>query len=316
MMLASSVVAASCVELSKRSTGTGKMSSSPLTIMLVVELLKLSFSFGSLFIHYRHLVPLVWSNRSGLLLSCVPAFGYAVSNSTFIHSFNFMPTVYALVLGNMKMPFTAVAHYLVFRRLLEMKQLLALLLIVFGALLIQLDPMRHCNKGGLLSENMFLGSIFVVISCIASAISGVTSEKILKADTSLPVHVENTKLYFGGALVTFLSLVAANSEAGVVGAVGAVFTSISNLNIFMLVYVCCHAANGLAVSLVLRELDIFAKTVNAALSMMLVAVTQYFFFGASITLEGGIGIGVICTSLFFYYETAISKAREKAVLPS
>jgi hypothetical protein len=70
--------------------------------------------------------------------------------------------------------------------------------------------------------------------------------------------------------------------------------------------------NGLGVSTVLRDLDIFAKTIFAAVSMAAVAASHSLVFGTQYTVESSIGMLLIMIALYFYYETAITKFRKIA----
>ena len=225
-----------------------------------------------------------------LFLYSVPALCYFVSNNCMFYIIRELgPTTFQIT-NNLKTLSTAILMRFVMSHKLTWTKVKALVLLVCGTLVTQLQPVlqpsRDQNQGAFAS----IGYAAVCVNAFAAGLGGVYSERLLKGKATgrnESLHWQNCQLYFFGVIFGFLSL----SMQGDVGRKnlydgfnGAAFGTVFAL-----------AACGILVSYVLKYLDNFAKCFVNALSMLVVGVVH-----ASTSAEGlrlPLVIGVVLTSV-------------------
>jgi drug/metabolite transporter (DMT)-like permease len=169
-------------------------------------------------------------------------------------------------------------------------QVKALVLLVCGVLVTQLQPSSRSSQTGFQRRSAVTGYVAVCVNSLAAGLGGVYSERLLKGKATVhneSIHWKNCQLYFFG-VVFGLVYVIMQSEDGLENMyVG--FNGAAVWTVFVL------AACGLLVSFVLKYLDNFAKCFVNALSMMVVGAAH------ATTSEEGLQlplvIGIVLTSI-------------------
>ena len=225
-----------------------------------------------------------------VFLYCLPALCYFISNNCMFYIIRELgPTTFQIT-NNLKTLSTAILMRFVMSHKLTWTQLKALVLLVCGTLVTQLQPVlqpsRNQNQGVFAS----LGYTAVCVNALAAGLGSVYSERLLKGkatgrDESL--HWQNCQLYFFGFIFGLVSLLTQDDDGRkniYDGFNGAAFATVFALS-----------ACGILVSCVLKYIDNFAKCFVNALSMMVVGVVH-----ASTSTEGlqpPLLIGVVLTSI-------------------
>ena len=271
-----SVAATLCAEASKTQDGTFPYSS--VLIPASVEALKLLIS-GVIIIGlklFRVPTHAVFKPRTFVLYS-VPAFCYFISNNCMFYIIKFLGPTNFQILNNLKIIATGILMRLFLGRQLSWMRWKALLLLVFGSVVSQLN----CSEAG----GSITGYVYVFINSFAAGAGGVISEKLLKGDPNQPnesIHWVNIQLYFFGMLFGISSLVYGekDSETGF----------LSGLNFWAYATILSLTVCGLLVSFILKHLDNFAKCFVTACAILIVATMHASSNGVRIPLNLLIGI--------------------------
>jgi len=184
---------------------------------------------------------------------------------------------------------TALLMRFVLSHKLTWTQVKALVLLVCGSIVTQLQPASEPLRefqGNFVS----MGYVAVCVNSLAAGLGGVYSEKLLKGKATgrnESIHWQNCQLYsFGGVF----GLVSILMQTG--GKLGNMYDGFNNAAIGTVVAL---ATSGLLVSFVLKYLDNFAKCFVTALSMIVVGVAHASTSGDGMQLT--LVIGIILTSI-------------------
>jgi len=223
-------------------------------------------------------------------LYCVPALCYFCSNNCMFYIIRELgPTTFQIT-NNLKILSTAILMRFVMSHRLTWTQVKALVLLVCGVLVTQLQPSSRPSQTGFQRRSAVTGYVAVCVNSLAAGLGGVYSERLLKGKAT--VHNEsilwqNCQLYFFG-VVFGLVYVIMQSEDGLENMyVG--FNGAAVWTVFVL------AACGLLVSFVLKYLDNFAKCFVNALSMMVVGAAHATTSDKGLQLP--LVIGIVLTSI-------------------
>ena len=133
----------------------------------------------------------------------VPAFAYFLKNNMMFYGLKFLNPVQFQLLGNLKIPATAVLYYLMMKKPLSDLAWLAVLLLTIGLTVTQL-------KGD--QEVAITVSSVLVMSVISllSAFGAIATEWLMKSSATRAaesLHIQNLWLYFYGILFNLLAIV-------------------------------------------------------------------------------------------------------------
>ena len=199
------------------------------------------------------------------------------------------PTTFQIT-NNLKTLSTALLMRFVLSKKLTWTQVKALVLLVCGSIVTQLQPASMTSQESTQGKSLLIGYVAVFVNSLAAGLGGVYSEKLLKgkvAGRNESIHWQNCQLYFFGVvfgLVSILMKTGDKLENIYDGFNGAAFGTVVAL-----------ATSGLLVSFVLKYLDNFAKCFVNALSMLVVGVSHSSTSGDGIRLP--LVIGIVLTSI-------------------
>jgi len=225
-----------------------------------------------------------------LFLYSVPALCYFISNNCMFFIIRELgPTTFQIT-NNLKTFSTAILMRFVMSHKLTWTQVKALVLLVCGTLVTQLQtlsqPSGNQNQGDFAS----IGYAAVCVNALAAGLGGVYSERLLKGKATgrnESLHWQNCQLYFFGVIFGFVSVWTQEDDGRKTlydGFNGAAFGTIFAL-----------AACGLLVSFVLKYLDNFAKCFVNALSMLVVGAAHALISAEGLRLP--LLIGIVLTSI-------------------
>ena len=159
------------------------------------------------------------------------------------------------------------------------------------------------------SQNVWIGVIAVVISCLSSGFAGVYFEKALKTSDSSgekpSVWLRNVQLgIFGGAAAIIGMVIKDGSEIAENG-------FFQGYNAMVLFVVFQQAIGGLIVALVVKYADNILKGYATSLSIIISAIASIFLFSFSLTIVFGIGTGITIAAIFVYGYKPAEEAKMK-----
>jgi hypothetical protein len=200
------------VHMAKDADGT--FGFSPVSVNLLVELVKTVFALGTLLIYGtgRPGPPLYRSIRSFAAdashnrLLAVPAALYAVNNYLkFVMQLYFKPTT-AKMLSNLKVIVIALLMKSVMRRHFSVHQWEALFLLVAG---ITINQLQNCAAVAATADVLAPAAILYTLGSITvPSLASVYNEFALKRHMDTSVLLQNFFLYFYGALFNLMGLAA------------------------------------------------------------------------------------------------------------
>jgi UDP-galactose transporter len=221
----------------------------------------------------------------------IPAFCYFVSNNCMFYIIRELgPTTYQIT-NNLKVLSTALLMRVFLARKLSWVRWKALVLLVVGSVVAELN-----GDGGHIRGSA-LDYFFVLFSCFASSTGGVFTEKLLKGKSDArecdSIHWQNIQLYFFGVLFGWLAFVVKNTDHSTNG----IFTGFNSAAYAMIV---SQTMLGLSVSFVLKYIDNIAKCFVAAVSMLCVALLHTSMHGEMIPVRLIVSIVLIFFALERY----------------
>lgn len=250
-----------------------------LTVNLLSETLKLVVSLGL----YARLPATARSHRAlqtrEVFQFAIPALLYALNNALLFAIVASIRPVLFQLLSTTKTVFTALLFRIVLKRALTITQQAAVVLLASGAGVSRLGNCDSVNAGSGSGEDVapiisaeWLGVLLTLITCLASSLSGVINEALLKRDGSLhSLFLQNALLYGWGVLINAMALGVRDSAAlAEFGFFGGYAPPVALL-------IATNAAMGLSISAVLKHCDnlvrVFAHVCAMLLSMLIDTAT-------------------------------------------
>lgn len=285
-----SVAATLFAEASKSADGTYPYNS--FMIPCTVEAVKLFASSAFLVISIiKGETGVITFNPIRFATFSLPALCYFISNNCMFYIIQLLgPTTFQIT-NNLKVFATGILMRVFLGRKLTWLRWKALLLLVLGSAVAQLQ----CENLHVHSSR--LGYVLVIVNCFAAGAGGVLSEKLLKGQDNEMVdsiHWQNMQLYFFGLLFGLVSLRTRHSISSTASGIFVGFNIWAYATVFSL------ATAGLLVSFILKYLDNFAKCFVAALSIIFVAMLHGAMSQDPLNMELVIGIVLTCMALEQY----------------
>ena len=294
-LLLCTVSATVFAELSKSNDGSYPYNT--FVVPCAVEAFKLLVSALTLLVlHARGDSVKVSFSYSNFAMFAIPAFCYFVSNNCMFYIIRELgPTTYQIT-NNLKVLSTALLMRVFLARKLSWLRWKALLLLVVGSVVAELNG----DDGGRVRGSA-MGYFFVLFSCFASSTGGVLTEKLLKgksdARESDSIHWQNIQLYLFGVLFGWFAFVVKNTDHSSKG----IFTGFNSAAYAMIM---SQTMLGLSVSFVLKYIDNIAKCFVAAVSMLCVALLHTSMHGETIPVRLIVSIVLIFFALEQYNNNA------------
>ena len=227
---------------------------------------------------------------ASFLLYCVPALCYFISNNCMFYIIRELgPTTFQIT-NNLKTLSTALLMRFVLSHKLTWMQVKALVLLVCGSIVTQLQPTSQPLRENTQGVFMSMGYVAVCVNSLAAGLGGVYSEKLLKGKATgrnESIHWQNCQLYFFGIVFGLVSILSQTDDK-----LGNIYDGFNGAAIGTVVAL---ATSGLLVSFVLKYLDNFAKCFVNALSMIVVGVAHASTSGDGLQLP--LVIGIVLTSI-------------------
>ena len=193
---------------------------------------------------------------------------------------------------------------MILKRYLTWLQWKAIILLVLGATIVQLNE-KDCeadmfkeskiyNSNSHSDRGVMTSYAFILLNAFFSGAGGVFSERLLKGEDLLAtecIHWQNLQMYFWGILWGLFPLVL--SESSTVN----ISESFADFNLPACLAILTLAASGLSVSYILKYLDNIAKCFVATLGMIFVAIYEKTLDPYAMTPTLNLILGIILTGI-------------------
>uniref|UniRef100_A0A061RH02 Cmp-sialic acid transporter 1-like isoform x1 n=1 Tax=Tetraselmis sp. GSL018 TaxID=582737 RepID=A0A061RH02_9CHLO len=229
-------------------------------------------------------------------LYIVPAICYFLHNNLmFMVLGDVNPWTY-MIIANLKIATTAVMFRVLLGRRLTKLQWHALVLLVAGTLISQVDD---CSKHGLLAisyQSLFEGLLLGLFSAMA----GTYTEMFLRAnDDSL--YWQNAQMYFFSFCCNIVNVLLQGVVSRKKGFPLSPTVLFAGFNAYALLSVLVLAFAGLLVSWIMKHTNTIVKVYSNIAGMFFTMMASHFFLGMSITLPTILGFTTVCTGSALYY---------------
>lgn len=300
----------------------GRIPFSSASVVLLIELAKLLFSFSFLLPEFKrgHKLPL--PGPKTVLTFCVPAFLYCINNNLVVHIQLYLDPASFQVLSNMKIVTTAVLYKLIIKRHIPMKQWISLGLITIGGFTNSYAGIINDHNDEEIRESMdrtshlphqifvtFFGVILMLMYCTISGLAGVYTEYILKRQHKLSLHLQNTMLYIFGVFFNFWAYMLESMpgdahSAHVSGRRSSsssstgFFSGYSGLTVLIIV---TQAANGLIMSVVMKHASNITRLLVIACAMIVTTILSVFLLSLQLNFHFLLAFLLVVTALWLYH---------------
>ncbi|GAB4818460.1 hypothetical protein N2152v2_005506 [Parachlorella kessleri] len=286
---------------------SGKFAFNPVSVNLLVELAKTLFALVTLGTGrpgppmYRSMRSFAKDAAHNRLLA-VPAALYAVNNYLkFGMQLYFKPTT-AKMLSNMKILVIALLMRSVMRRTFSIFQWEALLLLVGG---VTVNQLNYCTKEA--SGDVFSAAaiMYTIGSITVPSLASVYNEFALKKHMDTSVLLQNFFLYFFGMCFNLAGL----SIFWLLGAITPA-TMFAGFRQVVVLLVLNNALQGILSSFFFKYADTILKKYSSTIATIFTGLMSAGFFGHQLTLNFCIGVTIVFISMHLFFSTGGTKGKE------
>lgn len=184
------------------------------------------------------------------------------------------------------------AVFILHKKLLR-TQWLALIVLILGVVLVQLNQTDAPSKSVGPEQNRFIGFTAAVSACVLSGFAGIYFEKILKG-SDITVWMRNVQLSL--LSVPFGLVTCFISDGDQIRSNGFFY----GYDYFIYYLVVLYAAGGLLVAVVVKYADNILKGFATSLAIVISCIASIFFFNFNLTLQFSFGAFLVICSIFLY----------------
>lgn len=291
----------------------GKYNFHPVAINLMVETAKLIFATATLIVNgtgrpgtpmYRSMRAFMRDAHHNKLLA-VPAGLYAVNNYLkFAMQLYFKPTT-AKMLGNLKILVIAVLMKGILHRTFTVFQWEALVLLVAG---ISVNQLNYCTKDGGGDLMVMAAALYTLGSVTVPSLASVYNELALKKHMDTSIDLQNWFLYFFGAVFNLAGMVAVATLGR--QPISHMFSGLSTVTFLL---VANNALQGVLSSFFFKYADTILKKYSSTIATLFTAVLSAALFGHKLTLNFCIGVSIVGISMHQFFSQGGLKSPAKPV---
>jgi len=228
------------------------------------------------------------------LNTSVPAILYTWQTQILLYAAKFLDSTTYQLLGQLKIPTTAIFARFILKRHLSWKQNASLLFLLAGT---SLAISRPRGPSGITLDAS--ASLLMLVAAVSSGFAGVWTERCLKGRNFL---VTNIQMSISSALLAagqfLLSEVVFSKRAARLG----VF---SGFNRFTVAVVVLQIVAGLLIGLLLKHADSIIKNFAVSTSLILTCVIDVYWKGIYVTSSFFLALGLVVLALLLYAEAPV-----------
>jgi UDP-sugar transporter A1/2/3 len=286
--------AAILAALSKNAAGQYDYNTS--TVPFIAESLKLILSLWFLAVDVspesEDAIVLTWASVGryfvlGLLYTC--------QNNLLFYTLKHVDAATFQLVGNLKIPLSAFLLHIFLGKKFSTQQNIALVLLVIGAGLSQLNG-QSLESGQFLTTSA-VGAIFMAIMVGISSGAGVFNEVLLKQGSLGSMHWQNIQLYVFGCVFSYLKM-----ELDLNNRPTSMSAMFAGYNIYTWLSIVNMAFLGIVTSAVLKYADNVLRAFASASSVLLATLMSWQLLGTDISYIFLAGAVVMSLSIMIYTE--------------
>jgi len=275
-------------------------SETPLNSVIIIlgECIKAVASLVLLWLSSRGRLKTSLSDRSGWIITSIPALLYTVQNNLLFLALANLPLLVYQIVYQSKIVTTALFSMFMLGMRFSAYRWMLLAGVMVGVVLVSVDVSRlRAAKPGALNEqshqNQVLGLLSVAVAAVTSGFAGVLTEKLLKNakgslwSRSLQISAYSTVLAGLGCLVVDRQLITAK---GVLHGFDALVWCV----------VALHAIGGLLVATVMKYANNVVKTIATSVSIVLNQLCSWYVYQAPITQLKLLGTALVLIASYLY----------------
>ncbi|CAG8438789.1 8729_t:CDS:2 [Ambispora leptoticha] len=291
------------------------------TAVFLAEILKIIACLIVLYIQKRTLKRFInviqkeiFGQPTEIIKMIIPSALYALQNNLLYVALSNLEAATFQVTYQMKILSTAIFSILLLGRSLSRGKWLALVLLMIGVTLVQLQTVNHhvisdekeptsatsTSKTSttathilMAAQNPLIGLIAVLTSCVSSGFAGCYFEKILKSsETSM--WVRNIQLGVSGSTFSMLAMILYDGQEILNDGFFQGYNSLT------FAVVANQALGGLLVAMVVKYADNILKGFATSLSIIVSGVISFYFFHFQPSSQFAIGALIVMISTYLY----------------
>lgn len=204
-----------------------------------------------------------------------------------------MYIIFFQVTYQLKILTTAFFAVVILRRSLLRTQWAALILLLFGVVLVQLADSGPATVPSGIAQNHIVGLTAALGSCFLSGFAGIYFEKILKG-SDISVWMRNVQLSL--LSVPFGLMSCYLKDGDVISKQGFFF----GYDWFIFYLVVLQAGGGLIVALVVKHADNILKGFATSLAIIISCIASIYLFNFQLSMRFAMGAALVICSIFLY----------------
>ncbi|XP_037087439.1 UDP-N-acetylglucosamine transporter-like [Pollicipes pollicipes] len=225
----------------------------------------------------------------------VPSFLYTIQNNLVFVALTYLDAPTFQVSYQLKILVTALMSSVMLKRRVRPLQWLALLTLVVGVCLVQLDRADGAAASPRGPNNYPLGLLAVLTLCLSSGYAGVYFERLLKQGGQQPLSVRNVQLAVFS--VPFSAAAVVLNDGAAIARLG-FFCGYTR---YTWTVVVLQALGGLAVSATVKYADNILKGFATSISIVLSALFSWAYLGdVRLSALFGVGALLVVAATFLY----------------
>jgi UDP-sugar transporter A1/2/3 len=210
---------------------------------------------------------------------------YVIQNNLQYVATSSLPAAIYQILVQMKIITAALFSFFIHKNYISRVQWLSIMLLTLGTIMVQLSVQTMKTVSGI---NMQLGLIAVSLSCITSALAGVTQESALK-DGKLTLWERNTQICTVSFLFAIIATIKDSKKIYRCGFFGGYSPLVYGVIIL-------HALGGLLVSIVVKQTSTIVKGFATSGAILLSCFISLFLL-KDVSLSIGLVLGAVIVCL-------------------
>lgn len=224
---------------------------------------------------------------------CIPSLVYLIQNNLLYVSTSNLDAATYQVTYQLKIFTTAVFSVLILKRKLLRHQWIALVILIFGVILVQLNNSTDKSQKIYPNQNRIVGMSAALVACCLSGFAGVYFEKILKG-AEISIWMRNIQLSFVSIPLGFIVCFATDWDKIIAN--GFFF----GYDLYIVYLIGLQAAGGLIVAMVVKYADNILKGFATSLAIVVACIFSMYFFDFTISVQFVVGTLLVMCSIFLY----------------
>lgn len=278
------------------------------TAVVMAEVVKLAVCLVLVYctesLSWKHFVSLlnntIVEQPMDTLKVCIPSLVYLIQNNLLYVSTSNLDAATYQVTYQLKIFTTAVFSVLILKRKLLRHQWIALLILIFGVVLVQLSSATDKSPKNVPDQNRIVGLVAALVACCLSGFAGVYFEKILKG-AEISIWMRNIQLSLVSIPLGFCMCFV--TDWNNISTKGFFF----GYDLYMAYLIGLQASGGLIVAMVVKYADNILKGFATSLAIVVACVFSMYFFDFTISILFVIGTMLVMCSIFLYSYTKQKK---------